>query len=95
MNFSNTKINHFRQPCLLRTGQKSDILRCLEKCFVVSNTMSKLETTGTVLDGPAIVNWVWPAEAKTFGEYSVKKFQTYIRYHYGDQTRVDVSFDVD
>lgn len=78
----------------LRTGKKSDILECFQKCYVVNNLLTKPETTCSILDGPAIVNMVRPGDAKTFGDYAMNRFKSYIDNRYGDQLRVDVLFDI-
>ncbi len=90
------------QPCppalsangALRSGKKSDILECFQKCYVVNNLLTKPETTCSVLDGQSIVNMVRPGEAKTFREYAIDRFKSYIQNHYCDQLRVDVLFDI-
>lgn len=77
-----------------RSGKKSDILECFQKCYVVNNSLSKPKTTCSVLDGPSIVNMVRPGETKTFGEYALVKFRTYIKNRFGDQDRLDILFDI-
>ena len=61
----------------LRTGTKSEILPCLEKCVQLS-IVDTPEVDNIIFDGPAIVHLLKPSGSKTFGDYADKVFIPFI-----------------
>ena len=52
----------------LRTGKKSDLLRCLEEANSVNNCCLSPTVQVSILDGVAIVTMLQPGTARTFDD---------------------------
>ncbi len=79
---------------VLRTGTKSDLLRCLQDLTPVKENVSNLTVQVTILDGAAIVNMLRPGTAKTFQDYATDVFVPYITSQLQHVTRLDIIWDV-
>ena len=89
--------NHPWPPSLaqadrMREGQKSDLVKCLEKVFAA--TAESPEVDVAILDGAVVVQMASPGAAKTFQDYADKVFMPYIMKQLQPVQRVDVIWDV-
>ena len=76
------------QASRLREGQKSDLVKCMEK------TAEFPEVDVAILDGAAVVQMASPGAARTFKEYADNVFMPYIMKLLQPVKRVDIVWDV-
>ena len=83
------------QMGVIRSGNKSDLLNCLEDIAPLNESISNatLNVSCTVLDGAAIVNMLRPGTAKTFQDYAADVFLPYINTQLQYVTRLDIVWD--
>ena len=62
----------------LKTGTKSDLLRCLQEVVPTPDSISSPTVEVTILDGAAIINMLLPGTAKTFQDYANDVFMPYV-----------------
>jgi hypothetical protein len=80
--------------CKLRSGTKSDILRCLPDMPDAGRSPAAKEATVVVLDMAAVVHFVKPQRAKVFGEYTHMHVLPYLQNQLTNSTtRVDAVWD--
>lgn len=78
----------------LRSGTKSDILRCLPNMPITGRTPAAKEATVVVLDMAAVIHFVKPQRAKVFGEYAQMQLMPYLSSQMtSNTTRVDAVWD--
>ena len=75
---------------VLRSGTKSDFLKCLQDLVPVSVTV---QVTCTILDSAAIINMLRPGTAKTFHDYAADVFMPYNTSYLEHVTRLDIIWD--
>lgn len=80
----------------LRTGNKSDLLGCLEKLNNDTNTAEPVNphTDVLLLDGAAIVHMLEPGTAKTFKDYCQDVFIPYLLNKLQNVKRLDIVWDI-
>ena len=61
-----------------RDGQKADLLKCLPE----SPSVAKPEADAVILDGAVIVQMLKPTTVRTFDEYFMIVFATYVLRHF-------------
>ena len=71
----------------LRPGNKSDLLKCLEKVHLSSSEVPA--TDAVILDGASIVNMVQPS--KTFQDYAENCFIPYLQTEVRNAKRLDIA----
>lgn len=76
----------------LREGQKSDLVKCLEKLTVSSREAPQVE--GTVVDGAVLVQMLKPGNAQTIQEYADRVFVPHVVRQSECVQRLDVIWDV-
>ena len=83
------------QMGVIRSGNKSDLLNCLEDIAPLneSNSNATLNVSCTVLDGAAIVNMLRPGTAKTFQDYAADVILPYINTQLQYVTGLDIVWD--
>ena len=71
----------------LRSGTKSDLLKCFDKTSEKPST----DVTVKVFDGPAVVNFIQPTQSvNTIGEYVEKQLVPFAESHiFGCVSRLD------
>ena len=80
---------------MLRSGTKSDILRCLPGMPGLGRTPAAREASVVVLDMAAVVHIIKPQRASMFGEYAEMQLLPYLESHIMDgTTRVDAIWDI-
>ena len=78
--------NHSQPPSLsnaagkILSGNKSDLLPCLESKCVAITKEDQNKPTAKIIDGAMIVNMIKPTKSKTFEDYAKFEFLPYIRY---------------
>ncbi len=77
----------------LRTGNKSDLMGCLEDLVPAQKDAPNPAIQVSILDGVAIVNILLPGAAKTFSDYAKYMFSPYIMSQLQHVNRVDVVWD--
>ena len=75
----------------IRTGNKSDLIQCLEAISRVS--MEKPFASRIELDGPAIVNILEPRDCSTFKDYSLKVLCPFLSTQLEACERIDIIWD--
>lgn len=78
----------------MRTGNKSDLLGCLEKLVVVTDHVTSPTVEVILIDGAAIINMLRPGTTKTFQEYATDVFVPYITSQLLHVKRLDIIWDV-
>lgn len=76
----------------IRQGQKSDLVKCMER--LVEKKIDAPQVEATIIDGAVIVQILKPGMAATFKEYADFVFKPYIRKQLEAVQRVDVVWDV-
>ena len=76
----------------LRPGNKSDLLKCLEKVHPSSSEVPATDTI--ILDRAAIVNMVQPRGCKTFQDYAENCFIPYLQTEVRNAKRLDIVWDI-
>ena len=76
----------------LRPGNKSDLLKCLEKVHPSSSEVPA--TDAVILDGSAIFNMVQPRGCKTFQDYAENCFIPYLQTEVRNAKRLDIVWDI-
>ena len=89
--------NQSFQPSLsqngtLRPGNKSDLLKCLEKVYPSSSEVPA--TDAVILDGAAIVNVVQPRGCKTFQHHAENCFIPCQQMEVRNAKRLDIVWDI-
>ena len=89
--------NHQWPPSLaqasrLREGQKSDLVKCMEKACVP--TAESPEVDATILDGAVVVQMAFPGAARMLQEYADNVFMPYVMKQLQPVKRVDIIWDV-
>ena len=77
----------------IRSGTKSDLVKCLEDLVTSKEKTSKPDVDVIILDGSAIVNMLRPGYAKTFSDYAMQVFLPYVVSQTQHASRVDVVWD--
>ncbi|KAG7166090.1 hypothetical protein Hamer_G019870 [Homarus americanus] len=72
---------------------KGDLVACLEK--VVPNVYEAPDIDAVILNGPAMVNYLKPGEAKPFSDCACLKFLPLINYYLRTAYRLDLVWDTD
>ena len=81
------------QASRLREGQKSDLVKCMEKASTL--TAESPEVDVAILDGAVVVQMASPAgTARTFQEYADNVFMPYIMKQLQPVKRVNIIWDV-
>ena len=75
----------------IRTGNKADIVTCLEK--ICPSNIKTPKISALILDGSVIVHLLNPINCKTFAEYSIKVFQSYLLKQLHNIQRLDIVWD--
>ena len=88
--------NHLWPPSLaqasrLREGQKSDLVKCMEKTSTL--TAESPEVDVAILDGAVVVQMTSPGAARTFQEYADNVFMAYIMKQLQPVKREDIIWD--
>lgn len=78
----------------LRSGNKADLLTCLEDLSSSTTSTESPSVDAVLLDGAAIVNMLKPGHATTFSEYAEQVFQPYVKGYLQKAKRVDIVWDV-
>ena len=76
----------------IREGQRSDLVKCMEK--LVEKKIDTPQVEATIIDGAVIVQMLNPGMAATFKEYADFVFKPYILKQLEAVHRVDVVWDV-
>ena len=76
----------------IREGQKSDLVKCMER--LVENKIDTPQVEATIIDGAVIVQILKLGMAATFKEYADFVFKSYVRKQLEAVQRVDVVWDV-
>ena len=76
----------------IREGQKSDLVRCMER--LVESKADAPQVEATIIDGAVIVQILKPGMAATFKEYADFVFKPYVFKQLEAVKRVDVVWDV-
>ena len=76
----------------MRSGRKSDLMKCILPDSTTSTINAQPKATGTVLEASVLVNLVKPKKNQSFKDYSPEVFYPQICKH-KDLYRVDVVFD--
>ena len=76
----------------IREGQKSDLVKCMERLIESKSNAPQVEVT--IIDGPVIVQILNPGMVATFKEYADFVFKPYILKQLEVVQRVDVVWDV-
>ena len=76
----------------IREGQKSDLVKCMERLIESKSNAPQVEAT--IIDGPVIVQILNPGMAATFQEYADFVFKPYILKQLEVVQRVNVVWDV-
>jgi len=76
----------------MREGQKSDLVKCMEKVSRATEVAPQVDAT--IIDGAVVVQMMSPGTARTFKEYAVNVFMPYIMRQLQTVKRVDVVWDV-
>ena len=76
----------------IREGQKSDLVKCMER--LVERKIDAPQVEATIIDGAVIVQILKPGMATTFKEYADFVFKPYILKQLEAVQRVDVVWDV-
>ena len=78
----------------LRSGNKADLLHCLENSIEQNDNLPSLPHPDViVLDGAAVVNFLKPHAANTFDDYALKVFLPYVLSQLKRASRVDIVWD--
>ena len=77
----------------IRSGTKSDIVKCLEDLVTSKEKTGKPDVDVIILDGSAIVNMLRPGYAKTFSDCAMQVFLPYVVSQTQYASRVDVVWD--
>ena len=78
----------------LRTGTKSDLIRCLESVNPVQDEYSQPMVQVSILDGAAIINMLRPGAVRTFLDYANDVFKPYIISQLQHVARLDIIWDL-
>ena len=62
--------SYLSQMGKLRTGKKSDLLRCLEEAYFVNNRCLSPTVQVSILDGVAIVTMLQPGTVRTLDDFT-------------------------
>ncbi len=77
----------------LRSGTKSDLVRCLENLAPSQMNSSNPTLQVLIIDGAAVVNMLRPGTAKTFSDYEKEVFSPYIKHQLHHVCRLDIVWD--
>ena len=78
----------------LRTGNKSELMPCLENLVPVKEDLSTPRVQVNILDGAAIINMLRPGTAKTFQCYVTEVFVPYVTSQLQHVERLDFVWDL-
>ena len=76
----------------LRQGQKSDLVKCLEKLTKPSANNPQADVA--IVDGAVVVQMLCPGIVRTFQEYADHVFIPYVKKQLDQVKRVDVIWDI-
>ena len=77
----------------LRSGTKSDLVRCLENLAPSQMNSSNPTLQVLIIDGAAVVNMLRPGTANTFSDYEKEVFSPYIKHQLHHVCRLDIVWD--